>query len=183
MVKSVRFRETTQWKLGFRKRIIGFCFWKWTVFRYLSVCDDKKAYLILNELVLSWAVIEWFLFVPLKFSRNPVVSFLPDESDAGLKGCSDSSNLWFGLSELVWIFKYFHLHLQNLYSDVLNLIDLNSNISLQSAWHYLLYHSLVLEDVNRLSANPLKWSNTLKQFVGNLPYECLTIMCDWRLKG
>ena len=29
--------------------------------------------------------------------------------------------------------------------------------------------------VNTLSANPTKWSNTLKQFVGNLPKNCLSV--------
>ena len=29
--------------------------------------------------------------------------------------------------------------------------------------------------VNRLSANPTKWSNTLKQFVSNLPTNCLSV--------
>ena len=29
--------------------------------------------------------------------------------------------------------------------------------------------------VNPLSANPKKWSNTLKQFVGNLPTNCLSV--------
>ena len=29
--------------------------------------------------------------------------------------------------------------------------------------------------VNPLSANPIKWSNTLKQFVGNLPANCLSV--------
>ena len=28
---------------------------------------------------------------------------------------------------------------------------------------------------NALSANPTKWSNTLKQFVGNLPTNCLSV--------
>ena len=28
---------------------------------------------------------------------------------------------------------------------------------------------------NSLSINPLKWSNTLKQFVGNLPMNCLSV--------
>ena len=28
---------------------------------------------------------------------------------------------------------------------------------------------------NRLSANPTKWSNTLKQFVGKLPTNCLSV--------
>ena len=29
--------------------------------------------------------------------------------------------------------------------------------------------------VNNLSANPTKWSNTLKQFVGILPTNCLSV--------
>ena len=29
--------------------------------------------------------------------------------------------------------------------------------------------------VNPLSPNPTKWSNTLKQFVGNLPTNCLSV--------
>ena len=29
--------------------------------------------------------------------------------------------------------------------------------------------------VNPLSADPTKWSNTLKQFVGNLPTNCLSV--------
>ena len=29
--------------------------------------------------------------------------------------------------------------------------------------------------VNPLSANPTKWANTLKQFVGNLPTICLSV--------
>ena len=28
---------------------------------------------------------------------------------------------------------------------------------------------------NPLSANPIKWSNTLKKFVGNLPTNCLSV--------
>ena len=30
-------------------------------------------------------------------------------------------------------------------------------------------------DINPLSANPIKWSNTLKQFVGKLPTNCLGV--------
>ena len=30
-------------------------------------------------------------------------------------------------------------------------------------------------DFNPLSASPTKWSNTLKQFVGNLPKNCLSV--------
>ena len=29
--------------------------------------------------------------------------------------------------------------------------------------------------INPLSANPIKWSNTLKQFVGKLPTNCLSV--------
>ena len=40
--------------------------------------------------------------------------------------------------------------------------------------------------VNPLSANPTKWSNTLKQFVGNsrrIVWVCLTILWGWRFKS
>ena len=30
-------------------------------------------------------------------------------------------------------------------------------------------------DINSLSSNPTKWSNKLKQFVGNLPTNCLSV--------
>ena len=30
-------------------------------------------------------------------------------------------------------------------------------------------------DLNPLSTNPTKWSNTFKQFVGNLPTNCLSV--------
>ena len=30
--------------------------------------------------------------------------------------------------------------------------------------------------INPLSANPTKWSNTLKQFVGKLPTNCLSVV-------
>ena len=32
-----------------------------------------------------------------------------------------------------------------------------------------------LQLFNPLSTNPTKWSNTLKQFVGNLPTNCLSV--------
>ena len=32
-----------------------------------------------------------------------------------------------------------------------------------------------ISDMNALSANPTKWLNTLKQFVGNLPINCLSV--------
>ena len=32
-----------------------------------------------------------------------------------------------------------------------------------------------VKTVNPLSANPTQWSNTLKQFVGNLPTNCFSV--------
>ena len=39
---------------------------------------------------------------------------------------------------------------------------------------YCLYSSFMVK-LNPLSANPEKWSNTLKQIVGNLPTICLSV--------
>ena len=48
-------------------------------------------------------------------------------------------------------------------------------------------NSKVLTGISPLSANPTKMSNTLKQFVGNLPTTCLivflTILWGWRIKN
>ena len=41
-------------------------------------------------------------------------------------------------------------------------------------------------EVNPLSANPIKWPNTLKQFVGKLPTNCLSVFdhfVKFALKG
>ena len=35
--------------------------------------------------------------------------------------------------------------------------------------------SVLIISINPLSANPTKWSNTLQQFVGNLPTNCLSV--------
>ena len=44
---------------------------------------------------------------------------------------------------------------------------------LTESWIYLwTFYRL---SINPLSANPTKWSNTLKQFVGNLPTNCLSV--------
>ena len=48
------------------------------------------------------------------------------------------------------------------------------------------WEAVVSMKLNPLSANPTKWSNTLKQFVGcwrRLVLACLTILWGWRLKG
>ena len=39
----------------------------------------------------------------------------------------------------------------------------------------LFYRSQTSLNVNTLSANPTKWSNTLKQFIGKLPMNCLSV--------
>ena len=36
-------------------------------------------------------------------------------------------------------------------------------------------HSIVQSSLHPLSVNPTKWSNTLKQFVGKLPTNCLSV--------
>ena len=48
------------------------------------------------------------------------------------------------------------------------------------------YSSKCFANVNPLSASPTKWSNTLKQFVGNLPTNCLSLFdhfVELALKG
>ena len=52
--------------------------------------------------------------------------------------------------------------------------------------HSMLIFPFILMLSNPLSANSTKWSNTLKQFVGNsrqIVRVCLTILWGWRLKG
>ena len=48
------------------------------------------------------------------------------------------------------------------------------------------HNKLLSQNLNPLSANPTKWSNTLKQFIGNggqIVGVCLTILWGWRIKG
>ena len=35
-----------------------------------------------------------------------------------------------------------------------------------------------MKELNPLSANPTKWSNTLKQFIGDLPTKCVWPFCE-----
>ena len=42
---------------------------------------------------------------------------------------------------------------------------------------------VVLRNLNPLSANPTKWSNTLKQFVGKLPTNYLNVFVGLAFKG
>ena len=39
----------------------------------------------------------------------------------------------------------------------------------------MIYDPTKYLDINPLSSNPTKWSNKLKQFVGNLPTNCLSV--------
>ena len=42
-------------------------------------------------------------------------------------------------------------------------------------WHEMFQSRKSQENINPLSANPEKWSNTLKQIVANLPMICLSV--------
>ena len=42
-------------------------------------------------------------------------------------------------------------------------------------FHDIFYFASHAKSLNPLSANLTKWSNTLKQFVGNLPTNCLSM--------
>ena len=48
----------------------------------------------------------------------------------------------------------------------------NSSVS---HYPYLQLKNVTLLLFNRFSANPTKWPNTLKQFVGNFPTNCLSV--------
>ena len=50
----------------------------------------------------------------------------------------------------------------------------SSNLSL-IVLRTILFAIRVLLDLNPLSANPTKWPNTRKQFVGKLPTNCLSV--------
>ena len=50
-------------------------------------------------------------------------------------------------------------------------------VKLFHLWFYVgvLTVIILFVNINPLSVNPTKWSNTLKQFVGNLPTNCLSV--------
>ena len=59
-----------------------------------------------------------------------------------------------------------------------NFIEVNIRTNFIQHFPYrLIFH------FDPLSANPTKWPNTLKQFVGNSRRVCFTILWGWRLKG
>ena len=77
------------------------------------------------------------------------------------------------------LFLYEHKHIQrfsNLYQCTLK-VRL-SFVLLYNRFHQLATFVIVVNvcKLNPLSANPTKWSNTLKQFVGNLPTNYLSVI-------
>ena len=56
-------------------------------------------------------------------------------------------------------------------------------VCLKKGIEYLDIYWDVTNTFNPLSANPTKWSNTLKQFLSNSRRVWLTILWGWRLKG
>ena len=63
---------------------------------------------------------------------------------------------------------------------------LRSSCTAYKSYRDLLLKSGAFFAINPLSANPTKWSNTLKQFVGNLPTNCLSVfdhLMNLALKG
>ena len=77
----------------------------------------------------------------------------------------------------------------NLEFEVFNTFLLKSFIFLPTPKYYLcfiLYYFRRLFVINPLITNPIKWPNTLKQFVGNLPTNCLSLFghfVNFTLKG
>ena len=76
-----------------------------------------------------------------------------------------------------------------MYMEIVNRRDRNSLVDILN--QRLEGNSVIHSDkckayLNPLSANPTKWSNTLKQFVGNLPTNCLSVFdhfVKFALKG
>ena len=80
-----------------------------------------------------------------------------------------------------------------------NFLDYNSNVILglslslhnqsQNEFEATVYPNMEVlwpSPLNRLTATPTKWSNTLKQFAGKWPNNCLSVLSilwGWRLKG
>ena len=50
------------------------------------------------------------------------------------------------------------------------------NLHLKFLWLDKTFVSVLVCSFNPLSANPIKWLNTLKQFVGKLPTNCLSVL-------
>ena len=66
------------------------------------------------------------------------------------------------------------------------LISCSQNYSFSHLLSYLLSYALNYVHINPLSTNPIKWPNTLKQFVGKLPTNCLSVFghfVNLELKG
>ena len=66
---------------------------------------------------------------------------------------------------------FFHINLtRDYFLRLFSLVRIENSFSTEWTSHYLL-----LGFINPLSTSFTKWSNTLKQFVGNLPTNCLSV--------
>ena len=58
---------------------------------------------------------------------------------------------------------------------ILNSLLIQISFAARQCHAPLILRDTIPETLNPLSANPTKWSNTLKQFVGNLSTNCLNV--------
>ena len=88
---------------------------------------------------------------------------------------------FFSVKKIFNIKLFFHIKIffQKKLFFKLVLQQMNNHIFLQNNSNYIV-------SFNPLNANPTKWSNTLKQFIGccrRIFWVCLNILWGWRLKG
>ena len=97
-----------------------------------------------------------------------------------------NGSTWFWFSRSSWVLSFMYLKMVLL---LLLLLPSNMCIILAyffSSWFFFfnwcsisierLIHFLEGLVFNPLSVNPTKWSNTLKQFFGNIPTNCLSVL-------
>ena len=157
-----------QWNITRIKVTRGYDYWFWIMWiTFWSFLFIVKVY--------SWRDVYWclpVLHVYLSVSRkrpfNTIIRF-PEKST--LPYFVKYSELLFRLFSWTWLLslkrKYRHLNVLLIF--------------LVASWKSWSLPSIIPEKLNPLSANPTKWSNTLKQFVGNLTancFECVRPFCD-----
>ena len=104
---------------------------------------------------------------------------IADISNTKLKSHQSYSNLpYYTTSRLHFSFAVYYF--LSLYNNTNNDIKRSSNMYLgpyQTSMVHIYENSQTIKvnSLNSLSANFTKWSNTLKQFVGNLPTNCLSL--------
>ena len=150
------------------------CFWLSKSLVYSSKkshCLELLGSVWISQLILltCFVILSVFLFV-----FNGVIFWSGALSDGLLhfKVTNQQSVLGSSLVDLIWwsIYRYF------------------KHLVKHAWWNYFpkSFMILVWLGLNPLSFNPTKWSNTLKQFVGNsqrIVWVCLTILWGWRVKG